>query len=177
MHLFSLLLFRRTRYVDHSGYYLVPGEDGFLKDVILFFFSTLCANIKFTLCSNDSPWMDKRGSLVKKRKKIKRFSRTYRCWFSSWFQSIFNATRLFEPHHRLFNNRIKNKVIFISSTFTAKMFYFLVRLLHPSNFNFLIFPCARATRHTPRIARKELFKYNSVPMINYHMDRVAVRIR
>ena len=48
-----------------------------------------------------------------------------------------------------------------------------VLLLHPSNFKFSNCPCARAARHTPRRA----FKYDSVPMINYHMERVAVRIR
>ena len=52
-----------------------------------------------------------------------------------------------------------------------------VLLLHPSNIKFFNFPCSRATRHTPRRARKELFQYNSVPVINYHMDRIAVRIR
>ena len=47
----------------------------------------------------------------------------------------------------------------------------------PITSKFLHCPCARATHHTPRRARKELFKYNSVAMVNYQEDRIAGRIR
>ena len=67
-------------------------------------------------------------------------------------------------------NKILNK-IFLKIYFEYLNCFYEVGVCYiPVTSKFLHCPCARATCHTPRKMRKKLFKYNSVAMVNYHVD-------